>query len=147
MPSPAAASGRSSGTRRPQVAALRKPVLAAWVVNRLVRDAAEGDEGARRRRRDDPAGRKGGEERLRDALEQLMRAARQLLEAEGRESGRRRARDVATTLRTGAAEAPEELAAGRLTRPLEPSGFAAMAGATLSGRGEFGGAKKAMNRR
>ena len=40
-------------------------------------------------------------------------------------------RDVATTLRTGAAEEPEALLTGHLTRPLEPTGFAAMAGAAL----------------
>lgn len=123
---------RSDGRRddAAAVAALRKPVLAAWVVNRLVRaqrketDVLVAAAAAIRRG-------KGGDDRLRGALEHLLRAARKLLEDEGREPADAVLRDVATTLRTGAAEDPEALVAGRLTRPLEPSGFAAMAGAAL----------------
>jgi hypothetical protein len=110
------------------VAALRKPVLAAWVVNRLVRDeprrtralldAAEGIK----------SGRSGDDERFREALDGLLAAARELLEREGR-SPEDVVQQVASTLRAGAASEPELLASGTLTRPLEASGFAAMAGA------------------
>ena len=112
-----------------QVAALRKPVLAAWVVNQLVRerkkDAKALVAGADAVR----AGRKGGEERMRAALDELVRAARKRLAEDGREPTDAVVREVATTLRAGAAEDPETLLAGRLVQPLEPSGFAAMAGA------------------
>jgi hypothetical protein len=116
------------------VAALQKPVLAAWVVNRLARDERRATKGLLDAAESIRRGRSGGEERMRDALESLMRAARTLLAASGGSPSDAVLRDVATTLRTGAAEAPEELANGRLTRPLEPSGFAAMAGATFPAR-------------
>jgi hypothetical protein len=112
-----------------EVAALRKPTVAAWVVNRLARD-----------RRDDMrelvtaaeairAGRGDGDERFRETADQLTRSAREVLSDAGRPASDAVLREVATTLRAGAAEAPEELVAGRLTHALEPSGFAAMAGA------------------
>jgi hypothetical protein len=115
-----------------EVAGLRKPVVAAWVVNRLVREHRKDaralvDSAAAIR-----SGRKGGDERLRASLDVLLRAARDLLASDGREPGDAVLREVATTLRAGAAEDPEVLMAGRLTRPLEPSGFAAMEGAKLS---------------
>lgn len=122
---------RSDGRRdeAAEVAALRKPVLAAWVVNRLARDEPEDvgrlietAVGIRSGRPDADAG-------FREALERLTAAARRLLEDEGH------VRDdvlqqVVGTLREGAAADPELLASGTLVRPLEPSGFGAMAGAS-----------------
>lgn len=124
---------RSDGQREEasRVASLRKPVLAAWVVNRLVRgerdqtkrllDAAAGIK----------AGRSGADERFREALERLTAAARELLEREGR-SPDDVVQQVASTLRAGAASEPELLASGTLTRPIEASGFGAMAGAAVA---------------
>jgi hypothetical protein len=112
-----------------EVAALRKPVLAAWVVNRLVReerrlttrliDAAAGIK----------AGRANADEGFRETLDELLAAARALIEREGR-SPDDVVQQVAGTLRAGAASDPELLASGTLTHPLEASGFAAMAGAS-----------------
>jgi hypothetical protein len=129
------------------VAALQKPVLAAWVVNRLVRDRQRETKSLLDAAETIRRGRKGGEERMRDALEQLMRAARELLATEGRDPSEVVLREIATTLRTGAAAAPDELAAGRLTRPLEPSGFTAMAGATLPARRDSKPARKEREKR
>jgi len=129
---------RSAGRKEEaaEVAALRKPVLPAWVVNQLVRGQPKATKALLAAAETIRAGKKGGDERMRDALDELLRAARELFETEGRESPDSVLRDVATTLRTGAAEDPQALSAGRLTRPLEPSGFAAMAGATLPPRRE-----------
>ena len=122
---------RSEGRRdeAAEVAALRKPVLAAWVVNRLARD-----ERREMRRLVDSAaavraGRTGADVGFREALDRLTTAARELLVAAGRRP-EDVVQQVASTLRAGAATAPELLAAGTLTRPLESTGFEAMAGAT-----------------
>jgi hypothetical protein len=112
-----------------EVAALRKPSVAAWVVNRLARA-----------RRDDVhelvaaaeairGGRRDGDERFRETADRLTRSAREILSDAGRPASDVVLREVTTTLRAGAAEAPEELVAGRLSHALEPSGFGAMAGA------------------
>ena len=112
-----------------KVAALRKPVLAAWLVNMLARDergdirelvaAAEGIK----------AGKEGADAAFRQALERLTDAGRRLLAAEGR-SADATLQQVAGTLRAAAASDPELLASGTLTQPIEPSGFGAMAGAS-----------------
>ena len=112
-----------------KVAALRKPVLAAWLVNMLARDergdirelvaAAEGIK----------AGKEGADAAFRQALERLTDAGRGLLAAEGR-SADATLQQVAGTLRAAAASDPELLASGTLTQPIEPSGFGAMAGAS-----------------
>jgi hypothetical protein len=112
-----------------EVAALRKPVLAAWLVNMLARDergdirelvaAAEGIK----------AGKEGADAAFRQALERLTDAGRRLLAAEGR-SADATLQQVAGTLRAAAASDPELLASGTLTQPIEPSGFGAMAGAS-----------------
>lgn len=111
-----------------EVAALRKPVLAAWAVNRLVREERR----LTKRLIDAAAGIKAGstnaDERFREALDELLASARALVEREGR-SPDDVVQQVASTLRAGAASDPELLASGTLTRPLEASGFAAMAGA------------------
>lgn len=118
--------------RAADVAALRKPVLAAWVVNMLARDergdirelvaAAEAIK----------AGKEGADAAFREALERLTAAGRRLLEAEGR-SVEATLQQVASTLRAAAASDPELLAAGTLTQPVESSGFGAMAGASSPG--------------
>jgi hypothetical protein len=112
-----------------EVAALRKPVLAAWLVNMLARDergdirelvaAAEGIK----------AGKEGADAAFRQALERLTDAGRRLLAAEGR-SADATLQQVAGTLRAAAASDPELLASGTLTQPIEPSGFGARAGAS-----------------
>jgi hypothetical protein len=116
-----------------EVAALRKPVLAAWVVNRLVREERR----LTRRLIDAAAGIKAGstnaDEPFREALDELLAAARALVEREGR-SADEVVHQIASTLRTGAASDPELLASGTLTRPLEATGFAAMAGASPARR-------------
>jgi hypothetical protein len=127
---------RSAGRKdeAAEVGALRKPVLPAWVVNRLVREQPKATKALLGAAEAIRSGRAGGDERMREALDELMRAARKVLEAEGREPADTVLREVATTLRTGAGEDPDALSAGRLTRPLEPSGFAAMAGTKLPPR-------------
>jgi hypothetical protein len=124
-----------------EVAALRKPVVAAWVVNRLsrtrraeVRDLVRAADAVR-------AGRDGASERLREAVDELTAAARDLLRDEGREATDAVLRAVATTLRTGAASDPDTLRAGRLTQPLQASGFEGMAGAVLKPRSKRGAAR------
>lgn len=122
---------RADGSRdeATEVGAMRKPVLAAWVVNRLARE-----------RRDDvralldaaEALRKGkpeADEDFRTRADELVRAGRELLAAEGRTASDAVVRDVATTLRSAAAADPELLTSGRLTDPVEATGFEAMAGA------------------
>ena len=112
------------------VAELRKPVLAAWVVNQLAREQRTDikvlvDAAAAIR-----AGKPGADDRFRAAAEDLVRAGRELLAASGRPATDAVVRDVATTLRAAAAaEPPELLLGGRLTEPLEATGFEAMAGA------------------
>ncbi len=123
-----------------EVGALRKPVVAAWVVNMLARD-----ERADVRRLLDAAaaikaGREGADAEFRDTLDRLTGAARRLLEAEGR-SAEATLQQVASTLRAAAASEPELLGAGTLTQPIEASGFGAMAGAALPRSGRAKGAK------
>jgi hypothetical protein len=122
---------RADGSRdeATEVGALRKPVLAAWVVNRLARE-----------RRDDiralvdaaealRQGKPEADENFRTGADELVRAGRELLAAEGRAASDAVVRDVATTLRSAAAADPKLLTSGRLTEPVEATGFEAMAGA------------------
>ena len=121
---------RSDGRREEaaEVAELRKPVLAAWLVNLLVRE-----------RRDDVRelvgaaeairkGEAGADERFRRTADELVRA-RELVAGDGRKPTDAVLRDVATTLRAAAAADPKLLTSGRLTQPVEATGFEAMAGA------------------
>ena len=114
-----------------RVAAFRKPVLAAWVVNRLARD----ERAAMRRLVDAAAaiksGGDGAERAFREALDRLTAAARALLVAEER-APEPTLQQVSATLRSGAASEPEALLAGTLAKPIEASGFAAMAGASVA---------------
>jgi hypothetical protein len=124
---------RSEGRRdeAAEVAALRKPVVSAWAVNRVVREhpddvrALLDAAGAIR------AGAEGADDRFRTAADALVRGARELLVGDGRPPSDAVLREVATTLRAAAGAAPELLTTGRLTEPLEPTGFEAMAGAAV----------------
>ncbi|HEY7178813.1 MAG TPA: hypothetical protein VH305_06535 [Gaiella sp.] len=117
-----------------EVAALRKPVLAAWVVNMLARDERADVRELVASARAIRAGKDGADAAFREALERLTAAGRRLLEAEGR-SVDATLQQVASTLRAGAAGDPEQLAAGTLTQPLESTGFGAMVGASAPRRG------------
>jgi hypothetical protein len=114
-----------------EVAALRKPVLAAWVVNQLARRRKAEMRELLQAAKAVKAGRKDADERYRAAVETLGRSARTLLEDDGQQASDAVLRDVASTLRSGAASEPELLAAGTLTQPIEATGFEAMAGATV----------------
>lgn len=126
---------RSEGRRDDAgaVAELRKPVLSAWVVNRLARNRPD----EMRALVDAAAAMRAGkpeDERFRAAADDLVRAGRELLAAEGRRPTDAVVREVATTLRAAAAAEPELLLAGRATEPVEATGFEAMAGASPRGR-------------
>jgi len=120
--------GRKDDAER--VAALRKPVLSAWVVNRLARDERE----TMRRLVDAAAairaGGDGAEGVFREALDRLTASARSLLAAEGR-APEPTLQQVSATLRAGAASDPDALLAGMSTQPIEASGFGSMAGAAI----------------
>jgi hypothetical protein len=115
--------------RAAEVAALRKPVLAAWVVNMLARDERGDMRELVAAATAIKKGEEGAETAFREALERLTAAARRLLEGEGR-STEATLQQVAVTLRAAAASEPEVLAAGTLTHAVESSGFGAMAGAS-----------------
>jgi hypothetical protein len=112
-----------------EVAALRKPSTAAWVVNRLARDrradVAELVAAAAAVRSAEP----GANRRFADAVEALARSGREVLSDAGRRPSDAVLRDVATTLRATAADDPDALEAGRLLAAREAGGFDAMTGA------------------
>jgi hypothetical protein len=133
----AARDGRARELRRDgqkekaaEVAALRKPVVAAWVVNMLARDERADVRELVRAAEAIRTGKAGADAAFREALDRLTVAARRLLEAEGR-SADATLQQVARTLRAAAASEPDLLTAGTLTQPVEASGFGAMAGAAL----------------
>jgi hypothetical protein len=107
-----------------EVAALRKPSLSAWAVNRLARDHRADVRALLEAAEAIKEGRRDGVERFREAADVLVRAAREVLSAAGRTPSDTVLREVATTLRAAAATEPDLLAAGRLTHALESSGFA-----------------------
>jgi hypothetical protein len=108
-----------------EVAALRKPSLAAWVVNQLARDRPQEVAALLKAAADIKAGREGAGERFRESAEALTAGGRDVLEAAGRPATDAVLQQVGTTVRTAAAEDPDRLAAGRLTRDLTASSFAA----------------------
>ena len=114
-----------------EVASRRKPSASAWVVNRLARDEKRAVAGLLRAVDDVKAGKDGADARFRDAVDELTRAARALLERDGKRPTDALLREVATTLRAAAAADPGILSSGRLETAMEPSGFEAMAGATI----------------
>jgi hypothetical protein len=114
-----------------EVAALRKPVVAAWVVNRLARDARDDVKSLVEAAKGIRSGREGAEGDFREALERLTASAREILVGEKR-SPDAVLQQVAGTLRAGAASDPELLLAGTLAQPIEATGFGAMADASLA---------------
>ena len=122
---------RADGNRddAASVAELRKPVLAAWVVNQLARERRADVEALVEAAAAIRAGKPDADERFRTTADGLARAAREVLAEAGRRSSDAVLRDVATTLRAASAADPDGLLAGRLTEPVEATGFEAMAGA------------------
>jgi hypothetical protein len=117
-----------------EVAGLRKPSTAAWVVNRLARerraDVEELVGAAEAVRRGEP----GAGRRFAGAVEALARSGRDVLSDAGRKPSDAVLRDVATTLRATAAEDPRALATGRLLAARETGGFGVMTGSTPARR-------------
>jgi hypothetical protein len=111
------------------IAELRKPVLAAWVVNRLAREHRAGVEALVEAATAIRAGKPDADERFRTTADGLARAAREVLAEADRRPSDAVLRHVATTLRAAAAAEPDILLGGRLTEPIEATGFEAMAGA------------------
>ena len=122
---------RADGNRddAASVAELRKPVLAAWVVNRLARKRRADVEALVEAAAAIRAGKPDADERFRTTADGLARAAREVLAEADRRPSDAVLRDVATTLRAASAADPDVLLAGRLTEPVEATGFEAMAGA------------------
>jgi hypothetical protein len=117
------------GEEAAAVRALRKPVLAAWVVNRLARERRDDVQALVRAAEAVRKGKPDADERFRATADGLVRAARDVLSDEGRRATDAVVREVATTLRSAAAADPDVLRHGRLTEPVEATGFEAMAGA------------------
>ena len=111
------------------IAELRKPVLAAWVVNRLARERRDDVEALVEAAAAIRAGKPDADERFRTTADGLARAAREVLAEADRRPSDAVLRDVATTLRAAAAAEPDILLGGRLTESIEATGFEAMAGA------------------
>ena len=111
------------------IAELRKPVLSAWVVNRLAREQRADVKALVDAAAEIRAGKPRADDRFRATADELVRAGRETLAGAGRPATDAVLRDVATTLRAAAAAEPELLLGGRLTEPVEATGFEAMAGA------------------
>jgi hypothetical protein len=122
------------GEEAAAVRALRKPVLAAWVVNRLARERRDDVQALVEAAEAVRKGKPDADERFRTTADGLVRAARDVLAGEGRKATDAVVRDVATTLRSAAAADPDVLRDGRLTEPVEATGFEAMAGAVPAAR-------------
>ena len=114
------------------VASLQKPTLPAWIVNQLARGRPADVRALLAAAEAIKKGADGADEQFRSAADRLVRAARALLEAQGRRASNPVLEEVATTLRATAAVAPEELETARLTESREASGFDALAGVTIS---------------
>ena len=112
-----------------EVAALRKPSAAAWVVNQLVRERPDEVRALLAAANEIRAGAEDGDARFREAVDRLARSAREILAASGRTSSDQVIQEVVTTFRAVAATEPEVLETGRLTQGREASGFDALAGA------------------
>lgn len=112
-----------------EVAGLRKPTAAAWVVNQLVRERRDEVRALLAAANDLRAGAEDGDARFREAVDRLARSARETLVASGRSAPDHVVQEVVTTLRAVAATEPEALETGRLTKGREASGFEALAGA------------------
>jgi hypothetical protein len=111
-----------------EVAGLRKPTAAAWVVNQLVRERPDEVRALLSAANEIRAGSEDGDARFRTSVDGLARSAREILAASGRTSSDQVIQEVVTTLRAIAATEPEALETGRLTQGREASGFDALAG-------------------
>jgi hypothetical protein len=132
------AAGREKDAQ--EVAALRKPSAALWVVNQLSRRAPEQVqtlvEAAKRMK---GAHGSGAENELRDAMREqreatqaIRRAAEQAALEIGAGVTPDFLRRVQDTAQAAAVSDPEALRAGRLTDEMEPSGFDALAGTKVA---------------
>ena len=131
-----------------EIAALRKPSLPAWTVNQLVREHRKEIEALLEAAAAIRGGAAEADAGFREALDDLLRAARALLDASGRKAPDALLRDVTTTLRACAAVAPDELVAGRLTEAREASGFAdALAGSAAPRRRPDGSSRAVREQR
>src|SRR4051812_2131335 len=123
-----------------EIKALRKPSVAAWAVNQVVRsqpkaaralwdagDALVAAQDDLLAGRGDAAGLRAAAEGEREALDGLLEAARGLLTSEGRDLGEGTIERVRETLHAAAIDpgAREEVAAGRATREQAHSGLGA----------------------
>ncbi|HWF36159.1 MAG TPA: hypothetical protein VG295_12345 [Solirubrobacteraceae bacterium] len=143
-----------------RVAGLRKPSVAAWVVNQLVRTQRSavaalfdaGDEAQRVQSEllaghGDARALREAARREREAVAQLAEVARGLLTSEGQEPTQATLERVSETLRAAAldAEARAQVQDGRLVRELRQVGFGAggLAGVAPSARGAKPAAKRA----
>lgn len=141
---------RSDGRRgeAEAVGASRKPVLSAWVVNRLAREHEHAVRALVDAAMAIRAGSPGADERFRATVEELVPRARDVLVGEGRRASDATLREVATTLRAAPVAEPELLTSGRLTHAVETTGFDAMAGAAAGDvRVRRKGEKKATRRK
>ena len=125
------------------VTGLRKPTLAAWVVNQLARERRSEVEQLLGGAAAIKAGAGDGDVRFRASVDALLRSARQILADAGRKPTDSVLQEVATTLRASAASAPEELAAGRLSEALETMGFDVLAGSPPRSRAKPARPKRA----
>ena len=138
---------RKAGNRdgASEVAALKKPSVAAWAVNQLVRtqrkpmaELLEAGDGLRAAQDDVLAGRgdaaslRGAVERERLAVAKLTDAARGLLSSDGEELSDTMVERVSETLHAAALDddAREQVSGGRLERELRHVGLGAFGGGT-----------------
>lgn len=112
-----------------EVAALRKPSAAAWVVNQLMRGRRDEVRALLAAAKGIREGAEDGDARFREAVDRLARSARAVVAASGRSGSDQVVQDAVTTLRALAATEPEALETGQLTEGREASGFDALAGA------------------
>ena len=127
--------GAGSRDEAEAVQKLQKPTLPSWVVNQLarsreldVRQLAKAGE-ALSKEASDAAGFAEARREEADVLRRLLRAARDLLAAEGRPASGSTIERVGTNLRAAAVsdELRDALLKGRLSEDLEPAGFEALA--------------------
>jgi hypothetical protein len=126
-----------------EIAALRKPSVAAWAVNQLVRtqtrpiqalfDAGDAVVGAVTTGKDGAGNLRQATGNLRDALGALAEAAEGLLNADGQGLGPATVDKVIETLRAAALdpEARAEVEGGCLTRELQYAGFGLASGSDV----------------
>jgi len=142
---------RGRGEEAEAVKALAKPTVAAWAVNQLTRrrhaDLDEYLEAAAAARDAQLGGGEGLHEaiaRQREALETLVRAARDELGGAASETVSARIRQSleAAAVDDGAAEA---VRAGRLAKELEPAGFGTLAAHAKPGRAKGRAARRTVS--